>query len=777
MKTAKTFSICRHASMTAKRALMSASVFAFALAAPDAAYAASSNFEYSNPSPFNAAQPSQPNLAQIHVTKALHDAIKTYIAYPAAKTKVVIAILDGLADYTHVDLSGHETDYLVYSGVYNRFDQHGTHVSGIAGAAQNNIGIVGVDPFATEVNLPVFDSRGLWVATDLGKRALDAAKSLGARVVNMSYGPTTPGDVFLDGELNLFQTYNSSTPGQGMVIVRAAGNSGVNAINEAFSGNASAALSNLLIVGSVNANNQISSFSNRPGAACIGACGVNNVNAVKNFFIVAPGENIISDLPSNYVGLMSGTSMATPEVTGASALVIQKALAGNTQLTPGQVAQILKLSADDLGAPGVDAVYGWGLLDVAAALNPIGTTYFPTGATVNSGQVVAQGSSIGQSGAISKHAVAGALSGAIVLDQFGRAFTVGAPPQTAAPSVFATNILQELTGDVFAETTELRSDGKSATFVTSQGDIAHGGLGVMSFDNGGMHLTSGLGASMSYFTSVDSATAGRSRSFSYTMAQDFFTGAGDAAVSLHQAMFFGGDMKASGRLTLSAIYLRTTPASFDQVPQNITAAMLSTQTTSSLAKFGAQYRIADGLSAGTSFGVLGEQGQTLGMRMTGGFSLGNGITYIEGANLSADLGEATVLRAFAEHSTTASSDGANSLVGANEWGGSKYGVSLTQSGAFGLPGNLRLTLVKPWQIDSGSLFAHVPVGREIDGTVDYEDRSVSIANGGTPLEIGLGYLSGGSQFRYGAEVRMLNRDVASESFSEYSVAGALHWSF
>src|SRR5205823_1204059 len=143
-------------------------------------------------------------------------------------------------DATQIDLAGHETSIVVYKGNFNTYDSHATHVSGIIGAAQNNTGVVGVDPWATLLNVPVFDSKG-WVATDLGRKALDTARANGARVVNMSYGPMTPGDVFLPGELALFQTYNSSTPGQGMVLVRAAGNNGVDAIDEPFSGNAATA--------------------------------------------------------------------------------------------------------------------------------------------------------------------------------------------------------------------------------------------------------------------------------------------------------------------------------------------------------------------------------------------------------------------------------------------------------------------------------------------------------------------------------------------------------
>src|SRR5207302_1517079 len=88
------------------------------------AFAASSNWEYNNPSPFNSSQPAQPNLAQVHVTKALHDALKAYVGYPSAKTKVVVAVLDGRADATQIDLAGHETSIVVYKGNFNTYDSH-----------------------------------------------------------------------------------------------------------------------------------------------------------------------------------------------------------------------------------------------------------------------------------------------------------------------------------------------------------------------------------------------------------------------------------------------------------------------------------------------------------------------------------------------------------------------------------------------------------------------------------------------------------------------------
>ena len=258
------------------------------------------------------------------------------------------------------------------------------------------------------------------------------------------------------------------------------------------------------------------------------------------------------------------------------------------------------------------------------------------------------------------------------------------------------------------------------------------------------------------------------------------TGSGNVANWLNQSVFFGADMKTSSRWTLSGLYLRTTAVTnFSYVPDNVAAALMAhNPATSAVVKFGANYQASQSLSGGVYTGVLTEQGQTLGMHTGGAFSLGDGTTYIGGVNVKADLTDSTSVTAFAEQSATSSFGNQNSLLATDTWRGSKYGLSLTQNGLLGLSGVFRMTLVRPWQIDQGAIRAHVPVGRELDGTIDYQDRMVSVASGNMPLELGLAYLSGGAAFKYGAELKMLDHSLASaQGAPEVSLAAALHWSF
>jgi len=150
------------------------------------------------------------------------------------------------------------------------------------------------------------------------------------------------------------------------VFVIAAGNDGISQSQNINWNNAA----NFIVVGSVDPASQISDFSNRPGTACLlvnGACKAGN--ALMNHFIVAPGEMILVSDGHGGVTRYSGTSFAAPLVSGTVALIHDRWpwLAKY----PKESIDIILKTATDLGAPGVDPVYGVGQLNVTAALSPI----------------------------------------------------------------------------------------------------------------------------------------------------------------------------------------------------------------------------------------------------------------------------------------------------------------------------------------------------------------------------------------------------------------------
>ena len=155
----------------------------------------------------------------------------------------------------------------------------------------------------------------------------------------------------------------------------------------------------MLIVGSVGDNNVISSFSNRAGSFCTNLSGTvcKDPYYVKDFFVVAPGEGIVSAIPTqtktcvdinkNPVGCsnpVSGTSPAAAFVSGGIALMKQ----AWPQLSGAQLVNLVKTTATDLGTKGVDEVYGYGLVNFDKATLPTGTVKYTT-QTLSTSTVVA----------------------------------------------------------------------------------------------------------------------------------------------------------------------------------------------------------------------------------------------------------------------------------------------------------------------------------------------------------------------------------------------------
>ena len=324
---------------------------------------------------------------------------------------VGIALLDGYTDCGHPDLATRCQANQIYGGRYRYYDDHGTHTAGIIAGAKT-----GAAPKARIINYGVFDDYG-YVAT--GTKLIDSWKNAyasGASIASMSFGCSGRALCFTDAELRTMTT----TP---MVYVKAAGNDGTALVSET-SGlsrtEAVAALDRTILVGSVELNGQLSSYSNRPGEGCLlysGATGCRPDTQWKYYFIVAPGSSIYSTLPNKGYGLMSGTSMATPVVAGAAALL--QARWPVLKSNPEAVADILFISATDLGAPGVDSVYGWGLLNITRAFQSQGhvAVVSPTG-----GSTVMNGTNIGSSPTFARFAAA--LGPVTVYDRYGRDFSL-----------------------------------------------------------------------------------------------------------------------------------------------------------------------------------------------------------------------------------------------------------------------------------------------------------------------------------------------------------------
>jgi serine protease len=218
---------------------------------------------------------------------------------------------------------------------------HGTHVAGIITAARGNgIGGSGVAPGAQVLPVRVLSSTGTGWASDVAAGVLWAHQQ-GADVINLSLGASGA----MPPDLDTAITYVTTDRTRGKpptVVVAAAGNGGPTS-RPSWPGFHERAIA----VAATDATDAIAPFSSWGSYVDV----------------AAPGVSILSTCrPAGYCS-MSGTSMATPMVSAAAAILRQQ----DPTRDPDQVRARLEATAVDLGAPGRDPAYGAGRIDLVAA--------------------------------------------------------------------------------------------------------------------------------------------------------------------------------------------------------------------------------------------------------------------------------------------------------------------------------------------------------------------------------------------------------------------------
>jgi hypothetical protein len=303
---------------------------------------------------------------------------------------------------------------------------HGTVVAGIASAATNNPGMTapgsyeGVAGMGRQVQLlalRVLDSGGRGYAYDIAA-AMDYAIAQGVRVINLSltFPPTTPDSPDID----ILRRAIDAAQAAGVAVVGASGNENYSVVDYP------ARLPGVLAVGASTRQDTRAYFSN------YGA----------RLDLVAPGEGIFSTLRTlglhsyGYYGSTgSGTSFAAPHVAGTVALV--RSL--RPDLAQDAVYDLIRRTADDVGAPGFDTLTGWGRLNahraVSEAIVGLGATLVADHATVAAGGRTAVRLAItAPSGAVSGSGARVALATSLGSVE---PITVTADEQGRATAVFA----------------------------------------------------------------------------------------------------------------------------------------------------------------------------------------------------------------------------------------------------------------------------------------------------------------------------------------------------
>ncbi|MCA3541515.1 MAG: S8 family serine peptidase [Rhodobacter sp.] len=346
-----------------------------------------------------------------------------------------VAVLDGGIDLNNSEFAGkidlaNSKSYFSDPSVQDN-DGHGTHVAGIVAAARDGVATHGV---AFDSQLVIFngipgkfDAGG--PSKDFYADSLRRAADAGARVMNHSW---TLGSLVRDVSISDFADREELEAGLEFRFGP-----------EIFAAFEKAKAANLLSVFAAGNKKQ-------PDASFLGAIpvlmpeytgyflsviAVNDANLpadftsycgiAKDHCLAAPGVNIeatrLGGSGSNNVTSLSGTSMAAPHVTGAAALLLSQW----PELDSPTIANLLLDTATDLGAPGVDNIYGHGLLNVANAVKPAGALMVYDGTSVTGPATPLAETAIVTSGAM-EGALTAALSSQemIVGDRYNRGYAM-----------------------------------------------------------------------------------------------------------------------------------------------------------------------------------------------------------------------------------------------------------------------------------------------------------------------------------------------------------------
>lgn len=253
-------------------------------------------------------------------------ALPELMAMTQGDENICIAVLDGPVDQTHSCFDGADLTRLpsLVKGEARpdgNMSVHGTHVSSII-FGQPGSPVTGIAPQCTGVIIPIFsDDRRTVSQLDLA-RGIEQAVNAGANVINISGGQLTDfgeAEGWLENAVRLCEQKN-------VLLIAAAGNNGCECLH------VPAALPAVLAVGAMDANGQPLDFSNWG-------------ETYQTQGILAPGKDILGAKPGGGTQTLSGTSFATPIVSGVAALLLSLQRERGENPDPQKVRQVLLQSA------------------------------------------------------------------------------------------------------------------------------------------------------------------------------------------------------------------------------------------------------------------------------------------------------------------------------------------------------------------------------------------------------------------------------------------------
>ena len=665
------------------------------------------------------------------------DNINALPAFEAGGTGegITVGVVDTGVDPGHVDLDANisplsqdvvREDEPIRDGDP---DGHGTIVAGLIAAERNDIGILGVAFEATILAARADQTDSCeddCKFTDVAiARGIRHSIESGAQVINISLG----GEAFGRAVENAVREAAAS----GALVVISAGNeseidpSGFAQIAlDPFAGD------NIIIVGATDQNDQLAGFSNMAG----------NLQAS---FLTAPGSGLTSTFPDDrIVSGVGGTSFSAPHVSGAAAVLAQ--LFPN--LTGPEIREILFESARDLGAAGDDAVFGQGLLDLGAAVEPIGTVSVPSdeeGATTEAmaGSAMATSAAFGDALQGS-----GLLDGILITDRFDRTFRTDLSDRLrSADGALRLRHLTEPRHRLAAGKLAFGSTGR-LSFAAFEAPEAAASRNLSSYrraridrPEAAMMLTGRLderteiALAQGYDPAAVLNRPGRSApttalSISEKLDTQFVSSGGDG-----QTLRIGRELGEGLLLDLALVHATEDTAE----TRSIAPMRQESSTTSLLAQLGIDL---GPLHLRGQLGTRLEEGTVLGARSSDALSLGGGArSSFFALDTLLPLGDRWSAFARSVFARTEATGTRSTLIDLGNGVVSRAYSAGLEGRSLLLPGDrLVFAIAQPLRISGGTIAARVPVEREFaTGRFDFETRRQSLQPSGRETDIEMAY--------------------------------------
>jgi len=595
---------------------------------------------------------------------------------------------------------------------------HGTAVSGVIAAARNGSGMMGVAfdstimSFNTANPNDCAEDGGCKHSDSAIAQAIDLARVNGARVINISLGGDSVGSAVLSAV--------GRASSAGIVIVISAGNDGKEAKgidpNAFATGSAQSGNGLVIIAGSHDAARNLSDFSNKAGNG-------------SQYYLTALGSRVRTFDQTGTGFLYNGTSFSAPVISGAAALLAS----AFPNLTGAQIVDILLRSADDAGEAGRDAVFGNGILNIARAFQPIGST-----SVAGSGAPVSTTSNGQGSGTMGD--AGGRVAAAIILDGYSRAYALDLA-KTIGRAAQEQPLAQSLNGSV-----RTAAAGKGAMSVTLTVDRKLGGRPMVGLAQTGMSYEDSREARAiagMALTRLNPQTAvafgfsesGRSlqqrltghESNAFLIARDpmtrtgFFADAGTSLGIRHKLGSVGLTVTAErGEVWTSGLKERIDQPGY------------------SLGSITADRKLGPAtLSLGLS--RLSEESTVLGGRFNPVFVGGGAASTFADATASFDLGRGWGAFASYRRGWTGL-PGTGALVNEGRLATEAFAFDLSKRGAFTSGDKLAFRLMQPLRVSSGGFDLKVPTSYDYaTGAVGYEDRFLNLAPTGREIDFEAAY--------------------------------------